>query len=91
MSIPLRVPAAGRFQAAGGADCRPGRPGGDGDRALLLYFSVLLLMLAAAAVHFMRARPPLPVAEQGAFVPMVRTSQAALEMHPEAEVNAKPS
>jgi len=57
-----------------------------GPRALLLYFFVLLLMLAAAAVHFMRARPPLPAAEQGAFVPMVRTSQAALEMHPEAEV-----
>ena len=30
--------------------------------------------------------PEIDAAEQGAFVPMVRTSQAALEMHPEAEV-----
>lgn len=57
-----------------------------GARMLLLYFFSLLLLLATAAYHFMRKRPPLPAAEQGEFVPMVRTSQAALEMHPKTEV-----
>jgi len=57
-----------------------------GPRTLLLYFCLLLLTLAVAAYHFMRARPPVPTADKGEFVPMVRTSQAALEMLPEAEV-----
>ena len=57
-----------------------------GPRMLLPYFIILLLMLAAATYYFIRVRSPLPAAEQGEFVPMVRTSQAALEMQPEAEV-----
>jgi MFS family permease len=56
-----------------------------GPRALLLYFVILLLTLAVAARHFMRVRPPVPAEEQGEFVPMVRTSQAALEMYPGTE------
>jgi MFS family permease len=57
-----------------------------GPRTLLLYFFALLVVLAAACRHFMRVRPPVPAEEQGEFVPMVRTSQAALEMHPGAKV-----
>ena len=57
-----------------------------GPRTLLLYFFALLVALAAASRHFMNVRPPVPTEEQGDFVPMVRTSQAALEMHPDAAV-----
>ena len=57
-----------------------------GPPMLLLYFFTLLLVLAVAARHYMRLRPPLPADEKGEFVPMVRTSQAALEMHPGTEV-----
>ena len=56
-----------------------------GPRMLLLYFFILLMILAVIASYFIRTRPPLPAAEQGEFVPMVRTSQAALEMHPGTE------
>jgi MFS family permease len=56
-----------------------------GPRALLLYFCILLLGLAASTRHYMRVRPPVPIEAQGEFVAMVRTSQAALEMHPGAE------
>jgi len=57
-----------------------------GPRTLLLYFFALLVVLAAASRYFMGVRPPVPTEEQGEFVPMVRTSQAALEMHPDAEL-----
>ena len=57
-----------------------------GPRTLLLYFFALLVVLAAVTRYFMNVRPAVPAAEQGEFVPMVRTSQAALEMHPDAEV-----
>ena len=56
-----------------------------GPRMLLLYFFVLLLVFAITCHHFMRVRPPVPTEDKGEFVPMVRTSQAALEMHPSAE------
>jgi MFS family permease len=56
-----------------------------GPRVLLLYFFILLVVLAVASHHFMRARPPVPEEEKGEFVPMVRTSQAALEMYPGTE------
>ena len=57
-----------------------------GERMLLLYFFVLLVVLALACRHFMRAQAPVPTEEQSEFVPMVRTSQAALEMHPGTEL-----
>ena len=57
-----------------------------GPRTLLLYFFALLVVLAVASRYFMSVRPPVPAEEQGEFVPMVRTSQAALEMHPGAGV-----
>jgi MFS family permease len=53
-----------------------------GPRVLLLYFFTLLVVLAIASRYFMRVRPPAPEEDKGEFVPMVRTSQAALEMHP---------
>jgi len=55
-----------------------------GPRTLLLYFFMLLVVLAVAARYFMGLRPPVPAEEQGEFVPLVRTTQAAMEMHPEA-------
>jgi MFS family permease len=58
-----------------------------GPRVLLLYFFTLLVVLAIASRYFMRVRPPVPTAEKGEFVPMVRTSQAALEMHPDTEMD----
>lgn len=58
-----------------------------GIRSMLLYFVVLHMALAVTARHYTRVRPPVPAREKGEFVPMVRTSQTALEMHPSAEVN----
>ena len=73
-----------------GAACGPAAAGAlmsaFGAPMLLLYFFALLIVLAVASRHYMRVRPPLPDAEKGEFVPMVRTSQAALEMHPGTEV-----
>jgi len=57
-----------------------------GPRMLLVYFFILLLVLTVACRYYMRVRAPVPSADQGEFVPMVRTSQAALEMHPDTEV-----
>jgi MFS family permease len=72
-----------------GATCGPALAGGlmsaFGPPMLLLYFFTLLLVLTVAARHYMRVRPPLPTGEKGEFVPMVRTSQAALEMYPGTE------
>ncbi|MEJ2572794.1 MAG: MFS transporter [Gammaproteobacteria bacterium] len=62
-----------------------------GPKMLLLYFCVLLLIPAAVARHFIGTRPPLPVAEKGEFVPMVRTSQAALETHPGTDGETGPT
>jgi MFS family permease len=77
-----------------GAACGPAAAGAlmsaFGPPMLLVYFFALLIVLAVAARHYMRVRPPLPAAEQGEFVPMVRTSQAALEMHPGTEVEPEP-
>ncbi len=73
-----------------GAACGPAAAGtlmsAFGPPMLLMYFCALLIVLAVASRHYMRVRPPLPAEEQGEFVPMVRTSQAALEMHPGTEV-----
>ena len=73
-----------------GAACGPAAAGAlmsaFGAPMLLLYFFALLIVLAVASRHYMRVRPPLPDAEKGEFVPMVRTSQAALEMHPGTDV-----
>ncbi len=59
---------------------------GFGPRALLIYLGALLFMLVVSTLVLMRIRAPVPAEEQGEFVPMVRTSQAALEMHPDADV-----
>lgn len=57
-----------------------------GARALLLYLAVLVLVLAAGTRYLMLRRPMAEAQHKGEFVPMVRTSQAALEMLPEAEL-----
>lgn len=57
-----------------------------GPRSLLIYFAATQLALALFGLYRMRVRAPVPAEAQGAFVPMVRTSQVALEMDPRAEV-----
>jgi hypothetical protein len=41
------------------------------------------LTLGLFAIDRAGVRRPVPTEEQGALVPLVRTSQAALELHPE--------
>ena len=56
-----------------------------GPASLFLLFGASLLALALFGVYRSRVRPPVPPQEQGEYVPLVRTSQAALELaHPEA-------
>lgn len=47
---------------------------------------VLIHALVVIIRVLRRVRAPLPAEGQGELVPTVRTSQAALEMHPEADV-----
>ncbi len=60
-----------------------------GPKALLSYFAVVLVSLGLFGVYRLSARAPVPVAEQAPFVPMVRTSQAVLEMDPRAELGSR--
>ncbi len=57
-----------------------------GPRSLLTYFATTQLTLALFGLYRMWVRAAVPPEAQGAFVPMVRTSQVALEMDPRAEV-----
>jgi MFS family permease len=59
-----------------------------GAASLLGYFAVVLGLLALFALYRMRVAEPLPAELRGPFVPMVRTSQAALEMDPRLTNNA---
>jgi MFS family permease len=49
-------------------------------------FALALGLLGVFALYRMRQSAAVPTEAQGAFVPMVRTSQAALELDPRAEV-----
>jgi MFS family permease len=60
-----------------------------GPRSLLVYFAATQLTLALFGLYRMWVRAPVPVQAQGAFVPVVRTSQVALEMDPRAEVESE--
>jgi len=55
-----------------------------GPRLLLIYFGAVAIVLAAFAAHALRRGAPADSAEQSSFVPMLRTSQAAVELHPAA-------
>jgi hypothetical protein len=61
-----------------------------GPRSLLTYFAATQLSLALFGIYRMWVRAAVPAEAQGAFVPMVRTSQVALEMDPRAEVEPEP-
>ena len=57
-----------------------------GPASLFVYFAVALAALGLFGLHRSRISEPTPLEEQGEFVPMVRTSQAAIELsHPEAQ------
>lgn len=57
-----------------------------GPPSLFLFFAVALAALALFGLHRSHVTEPLPVEEQGEFVPMMRTSQAAIELsHPEIQ------
>lgn len=55
-----------------------------GPLALALFSAAALGALGVLGVVRLLVGPPLPVEEQAPFVPMARTSQAALEMYPPA-------
>jgi MFS family permease len=57
-----------------------------GAPSLLGYFAAALVLLGLFGLYRKWRSAPVPAAEQGAFVPMVRTSQAVLEMYPEADL-----
>jgi len=59
-----------------------------GTKSLFGYFATALLLLGLFAIYRISISAPIPAAQQGAFVPMVRTSQVALEMIPRSEVQA---
>jgi len=58
---------------------------GAGPRSLFIYMAGVPALLVLFALARMRISPPIPAEDQRAFVPMVRTSQAALEMVPIAD------
>lgn len=58
---------------------------GIGPRGWLVYLCLTLLLLGLYALYNMYRWPPAPVEAQGDFVPMLRTSQVALELQPRAE------
>lgn len=60
-----------------------------GPESLLGFFAAILTMLALFALYRMRVGRPIPIETHGAFVPMVRTSPAALEMDPRAAPESK--
>ena len=60
-----------------------------GPLMLLLYFCSLLVILAIVCRYFMSIRPPVSTGDKGEFVPMMRTSQAALEMLPDAAMESE--
>jgi MFS family permease len=51
-----------------------------GPRALFVYFAVILTLVAGFAAHRVRKAPEPADAQRGQFMPMIRTSAAALEM-----------
>lgn len=66
-----------------------------GAPTFLEYLAVILAFLGLFGLYRTQQSAPIPAEEQGEFVPMVRTSQAVLEMYPEAdlepELDLKPS
>ena len=57
-----------------------------GPASLLAFFALICVALGGFSVWRMQQRPALPVEQQSEFVVMTRTSAAALEMDPRAEL-----
>jgi MFS family permease len=53
-----------------------------GPKLLLVYFGSVAIVLAAFCAHTIRRSAPADAAEQSNFVAMLRTSQAAVDLHP---------
>ncbi len=62
---------------------------GVGPKGLPLVFAAAFVLLGVSGLARMVRREPVTVAEQTPFVPMTRTSPAALEMHPQAELESE--
>lgn len=56
-----------------------------GPGALPGAFAAVLLLVTGFALYRMRRREPVPVDEQGAYLPLLRTSQAAFRIDPRVE------
>ncbi|BCO32227.1 MFS transporter [Thiohalobacter sp. COW1] len=56
-----------------------------GSHGLMLYFSILLMLLALYSARRRRVGAVIPTEEQGEFVAMARTSPAVLELDPRVE------
>lgn len=56
-----------------------------GSQALLFFFAVILALLAAYAFRRMHVSPHIPLEDQGDYMPMVRTTQAAAELDPRSD------
>lgn len=57
-----------------------------GPKGLLAYFAIIFSLLSVFAIYRMQVRRPIPIENQTEFVPMVRTSQVALEMDPRSDL-----
>ncbi|ABA58031.1 Major facilitator superfamily MFS_1 [Nitrosococcus oceani ATCC 19707] len=57
-----------------------------GPSGLLDYLAAILALLGLFGLYRTQRSAPIPAEEQGEFVPMIRTSQAVLEMYPEADL-----
>lgn len=57
-----------------------------GASTFLGYLATILALLGLFGLYRTQRSAPVPAEEQGEFVPMVRTSQAALEMYPGADL-----
>lgn len=78
-----------------GAICGPLLAGlimdGLGVRSLLLFFATGYLLLGGYAIYRKGQSEPVAADAKSRFVPMTRTSQAALPMHPEVDGQKSPS
>ena len=62
-----------------------------GPASLLGYLAAVLALLGLFGLYRTRAGAPVPAATHAPFVPVVRTSQVALELDPRAETESEAS
>ncbi len=61
-----------------------------GPAGLFLFLALILCLFALFALGSIRRTPPVPEAERSVFMPVTRTSQAALELDPRIEQGGAP-